>query len=356
MEKIIPVIIPAYEPDIRLLELLKDMKSNKCGPVILVNDGSGKEYNDIFDKAQTILKDIGGVLLIHEKNKGKGRALKTAFTYVLEQYPQAIGVVTADSDGQHTVSCINAVRSSLEQQPDNLVLGVRKFDGEGIPWKSRFGNTLTEKIFAYITGVHVSDTQTGLRGIPTSFMEELLEIPGERFEFEMQMLMECAGKYNITEIPIKTIYDSEDNHQTHFDPLADSIRIYKIIGKKFLKYIFASFSSCIIDVVLFAVFCSLLKSAYPGIYLVIATVGARVISAVYNYAMNYRVVFKSRESVGKSGIKYITLAVIQMCLSAGGVTLLKTILPFIPDVLIKIVVDTILFFISYHIQQKYVFR
>ena len=241
MEKMIPIIIPAYEPDMRLLELLKDMKSNKCGPVILVNDGSGKEYNDIFDKAQTILKDIGGVLLIHEKNKGKGRALKTAFAYVLDQYPQAIGVVTADSDGQHTVSCINAVRAALVQQPDNLILGVRKFDGEGIPWKSRFGNTLTEKIFAYITGVHVSDTQTGLRGIPTSFMEELLDIPGERFEFEMQMLMECAGKYNITEIPIKTIYDSEDNHQTHFDPLADSIRIYKIIGKKFLKYIFASF-------------------------------------------------------------------------------------------------------------------
>ena len=137
MEKMIPIIIPAYEPDMRLLELLKDMKSNKCGPVILVNAGSGKEYNN-FDKAQMILKDTGGVLLIHEKNKGKGRALKTAFAYVLRQYPQAIGVVTADSDGQHTVSCINDVRSTLEQQPDNLILGVRKFDGEGIPWKSRF--------------------------------------------------------------------------------------------------------------------------------------------------------------------------------------------------------------------------
>ena len=115
MEKIIPVIIPAYEPDMRLLELLKDMKCNKCGPVILVNDGSGKEYNDIFDKAQTILKDIGGVLLIHEKNKGKGRALKTAFAYILEQYPRAVGVVTADSDGQHTVSCIMGLRMQMRQ-------------------------------------------------------------------------------------------------------------------------------------------------------------------------------------------------------------------------------------------------
>lgn len=141
MEKMIPVIIPAYEPDMRLLELLNDMKSNKCGPVILVNDGSGKEYDDIFDKAQLILKDIGGVLLIHEKNQGKGRALKTAFAYVLEQYPQAIGVVTADSDGHHTVSCVNAVRFALERQPDNLILGVRKFDG---------GNPLEKQIWKYI--------------------------------------------------------------------------------------------------------------------------------------------------------------------------------------------------------------
>ena len=85
MEKMIPIIIPAYEPDMRLLELLKDMKSNKCGPVILVNDGSGKEYNNIFDKAQMILKDTGGVLLIHEKNKGKGRELNTAVANFLRQ-------------------------------------------------------------------------------------------------------------------------------------------------------------------------------------------------------------------------------------------------------------------------------
>lgn len=356
MERMIPIIIPAYEPDLRLIELLKDIRKNKCGPVILINDGSGIKYDAIFSTAEEILKDIGGELLVHEKNQGKGRALKTAFSYVLKEYPQAIGGVTADSDGQHTVSCIEDVKASLLEYPDNLILGVRKFDGEGIPWKSRFGNTLTEKIFAYIAGVHVSDTQTGLRGIPMSFMKELLHIPGERFEFEMQMLLECAGRYDITEIPIETIYDSEEDHQTHFNPLLDSIRIYKILGKKFLKYIFSSFSSCIVDIVLFAIFCNLLKSVCPGVYLAAATVGARVISAVYNYLMNYRVVFKSRESIGRSGLKYFALAVVQMSFSAGGVTLLKAVLPFIPDVLVKIIVDTVLFFISYHIQQRYVFR
>ena len=218
----------------------------------------------------------------------------------------------------------------------NIILGVRKFDGEGIPWKSRFGNALTEKIFAYVAGIHVSDTQTGLRGIPAAFLPELLEVPGERFEYEMQMLMECAGKYYITEIPIETIYDSEDNHQTHFDPIADSIRIYKILGKKFVKYIFASFSSCVIDIVLFAIFCSLLKTALPGVYLAVATAGARILSAIYNYAINYRIVFRSNESIGRSGIKYFVLAVIQMCCSAGGVILLKRLIPIFPDVLTTI--------------------
>lgn len=356
MEKIVPIIIPAYEPDNRLFDLLKDMRTSQIGPVILVNDGSGEKYNDIFCKAQEVLQDIGGILLTHNVNKGKGRALKTAFEYVLNEYPQAVGVITADSDGQHTVECIRKVKSALLQHPQNLILGVRKFDGDGIPWKSRFGNTLTEKIFAYVAGVHVTDTQTGLRGIPTALLPEFLEVPGERFEYEMQMLMECAGKHDITEIPIETIYDSEDNHQTHFDPVADSVRIYKILGKKFLKYIFASFSSCVIDIVLFAIFCSLLNSFFPGIYLAVATVGARVLSAVYNYAINYCVVFKSNESIGRSGIKYFVLAIVQMCCSAAGVTLFKILLPFVPDVLAKICIDTLLFFISYHIQQRYVFR
>lgn len=356
MERIVPVIIPAYEPDMRLIALLCDIRKNHSGPVILVDDGSGNEYNDIFVKAKDIVQDIGGTLLVHEKNRGKGRALKTAFDYVLDKYPKAIGVITADSDGQHTVKCIEKVKAALLQHPGNMILGVRKFDGEGIPWKSRFGNTLTEKIFSYVAGVHVSDTQTGLRGIPTAFLPEFIEIPGERFEYEMQMLMECAGKYDITEIPIETIYDSEDNHQTHFNPIADSARIYKILGKKFLKYIFASFSSCLIDIILFAIFCGLLKSVFPEIYLAVATIGARVLSAVYNYGMNYRVVFKSNKSIGQSGVKYFILAIIQMCCSAGGVMLLKTLIPIMPDVLKKIIVDTILFFVSYHIQQKYVFR
>lgn len=354
MEKMIPVIIPAYEPDSNLPILLGILAENNIGPVIVVDDGSGDKYAAIFEKAKALVAGNGGTVLVHEVNKGKGRALKTAFQYILENYQDVIGAVTADSDGQHTVDCIRKVMEALEAKPGELILGVRDFSGDDIPWKSRFGNNLTEKVFAYVAGVHVSDTQTGLRGIPREFMRDLLEVAGERFEFETQMLLESVNRYPISEVEIETIYDSVEDHQTHFDPVADSIKIYRILGKKFLKYIFASFSSSILDLALFSVFCFFLEGRYVS-YVAVATVLARIISAVYNYTINYKVVFKSKENVGKASAKYFLLALVQMGLSAALVSGAVMLLPFVPKVVVKGIVDTFLFFVSYHIQQKFVF-
>ena len=209
-----PIVIPAYEPDERLLLLLETLKEGSQGPVVIVDDGSGHAYKEIFEQAGAYVEALGGVVLTHEVNRGKGRALKTAFACILKKYPEAVGCVTADSDGQHTVECIEKVRKTLEEHPDSLVLGVRRFDGKDVPWRSRMGNGITERVFAYVSGVHVTDTQTGLRGIPRAFMEELLDVQGERFEFETQMLLESAGSYPIIEVPIRTIYDSKENHQT----------------------------------------------------------------------------------------------------------------------------------------------
>lgn len=351
----IPIVIPAYEPDDRLIDLLDQINTNKIGIVILVDDGSGEKFRKIFEEAEKRIKATGGCLLKHSVNMGKGKALKTAFSYIIENYPAAVGAVTADSDGQHTVECIQKVSENLMNYPNNLILGVRTFDGEDIPWKSRFGNKLTEKIFSYVAGIHVSDTQTGLRGIPMQFMKELIHMEGDRFEFEMRMLLECAGRYNVTEVPIQTIYDSKENHQTHFNPVSDSLKIYRILGGKFVKYIISSFSASIIDLLMFSIFCFGLKNRYPEMYVALATMSARAISATYNYIINYKIVFKSRESVGMSGMKYIILAIAQMCISALLVTLFVKFVPIVPEVIEKVIVDTGLFFLSYYIQQKYVF-
>ena len=349
----IPIIIPSYEPDERLIALLKDLDANTEEPVIIVNDGSDEKYNPLFEESEAIIKKHGGFLLIHEVNKGKGRALKTAFQAVIDRFPDAIGSVTADSDGQHSVECIKAVSAKLEETRNNLILGVRNFDMDNVPWKSRAGNKITEKVFAYVAGVHVTDTQTGLRGIPLAFMKELIDVKGERFEFETRMLLE-AGPYPIIEVPIKTIYDSKENHQSHFNPFKDSIKIYKILGAKFLKFIFASLSSSLLDLLLFGVLCFFLKP-HLGSYIVISTVVARVLSATYNYIINYKLVFNSRKQVAISAGKYVILAIVQMCCSAVLVTLACHFITVIPEVIIKAIIDMILFFISYHIQQKYVF-
>lgn len=353
-DPLIPVVIPAYEPDRRLIDLLEDFRKKNIRCVILVDDGSGEKYREIFEEAEQIIQKLGGTILTHEVNRGKGRALKTAFAYVLENMPVACGVVTADSDGQHSVECIRAVMQRLREKPDALVLGVRSFDEEQVPWKSRFGNKLTMKILGYVSGIHVSDTQTGLRGIPVAFMKDLLDVEGERFEFETRMLLETVGKCEIEEVKIQTIYDSKENHQTHFNPVKDSIRIYKILGAKFLKYIFASLSSSVLDIGLFALFCYFLKGRVLP-YIAVSTVLARIMSAAYNFTMNYKVVFRSSEHVGSSAARYIALAIVQMLASAALVTGGSAILPMLPEVLIKVVVDTALFLISYYIQRKYVF-
>ena len=237
-----------------------------------------------------------------------------------------------------------------------MVLGVRTFDQEDVPWKSRVGNNLTVKVFEYITGVHITDTQTGLRAVPREYLPDLLNVKGERFEYEMRMLIDAVDKMDVIEVPIQTIYDSKENHQTHFNTLKDSIRIYRILCERFVKYIFSSVSACLLDLAIFAAACGLLEQKHPTMYITYATVSARAISAVYNYLINYRIVFKSKENPGKAAVKYFLLAAVQMSCSALLVTVLNRIWPSGTEVVFKAMVDTILFFVSYAIQQRFVFK
>ena len=351
----VPIVIPSYEPDDRLITLLNELDSKGMGPVVIVNDGSGEEYDPVFKEAEAIIKKLGGVFISYRPNQGKGHALKTAFAYIRDNMPEAIGCVTADSDGQHSPACIASLIDALKVNRDSLILGVRKFNKKEIPWKSWAGNNITIKVFSYVSGLKVSDTQTGLRGIPRKFMIELIDCKGERFEYEIQMLLECAGKYDLVEIPIETIYDSKENHQTHFNPWKDSVRIYKILLKKFFKYIFASVTSFIIDILLFTLLTHLFEANFPDTYIIISTVGARVVSATYNYLINYFVVFKSHASKRVALAKYALVAITQMALSAGIVTLIMRLFPNAIETIVKVIVDMILFFVVYSVQQRLVF-
>ena len=194
MNEVIPILIPSYQPDERFIDLLKALKEANLGPVVIVDDGSGSEYQHIFKEAEALIVDLGGVLLHHDINRGKGRGLKTGFTFIMEKWPDAIGCITCDSDGQHSPEAILSVRNEMRTHQNALILGSRSFDGDNVPRKSRIGNKFIATMFRYVTGNRIVDTQTGLRGIPMDFMRILPDVKGERFEYETQMLLSLRAE------------------------------------------------------------------------------------------------------------------------------------------------------------------
>ena len=267
----IPIIIPAYEPDNRMIDLIRHIRSDYDGDIIIVNDGSDASFDTLYEQAA----EYGCTILRHDTNSGKGRALKTAFHYCLTRFPDLTGCITADSDGQHTAEDILRCMDTLQEHPDKLILGCRNFRGADVPRKSRFGNLMTCHACRLLCGLNISDTQTGLRGIPAPFMQELLSVRGERFEFETRMLIASKQRYDILEFPIRAVYDSKNNHQTHFDPLRDSLRIYRIFGEVFLRFFLSSVTSCgVLNPVSVDPHQTILKQIHPG-NLILHFVGIR---------------------------------------------------------------------------------
>lgn len=349
----IPIIIPSYEPDDRLLKLCEELYKEGLKNVVVVDDGNGKKYEDFFKK---IREKYGFKIIIHRINLGKGRGLKDAFNYVLVNMPNAIGCVTADSDGQHLVKDIKRMMDELKKHPDELIIGCRNFDSSNVPTKSKYGNKITKFVLGAFCGVKVSDTQTGLRAIPANMMEDLIDTDGERFEFETNMLIESKNKYKIRELEIETVYDSKENHSSHFNPVTDSIKIYRNIFKVFFKYIFASVASFVIDIVLFTCFCSIFKNLEIGYYIISATVLARIISSLCNYLLNHKLVFESKKSTKNTLYRYVLLVIIQMIVSAVAVQILANTFINTNESIIKIVVDTIIFFCNFFIQKYCIFE
>lgn len=336
------IIIPTLNPNLNLLDKLITNLQKEFENILVVDDGCREEYHSYFQK----LTKQKVIVLHHYLNMGKGRALKDAFNYLLNTYPNLKGVVTADSDGQHSVLDIKKCAKEVLQNPHHLILGCRNFECKNVPSRNKFGNKTTRGIFKVFLGLNISDTQTGLRGLSKEIMVKFLTTKGERFEYETNQLIETIEKkIPIKEIPIKTIY-GEAISESHYNPLSDSLAIFKL----FLKYIFASFSAFVVDISLFSLFNMVL-----GInkQILTATILARIISGLYNYFINAKLVFKKSNET--SFIKYALLCVIQMFISGLLVNHLASIIK-IKAVLIKIVVDLIIFVINFIIQREVIFK
>ena len=336
----IPVLIPAYNPDKTLIFLVQELIDCNIRDIIIVNDGSKPECNDIFSHLKHFKQCH---ILEHAINMGKGRALKTGLNYYYLHFQNSQGIVTADADGQHTANDIIKIQAVLEKHPYKLILGSRIFH-KGIPLRSLIGNIVTKYIFFIIIGRKIKDTQTGLRGIPRKSILFLLKLDGEGYDYETNMLT-SAKSFNleITEEFINTVYEDK-NKSSHFDPIFDSMKIYFVL----LRFFLSSIITTLVDFVIFIVAFQITA------YLSLSILSARFFASIVNFIINKSIVFRSRANIGSLLIKYYSLILIMGIVSYVFIKTLVVMFSF-NVIFSKFVVETILFMINFLMQRDLIF-
>lgn len=335
------VLIPAFNPEERLPQLIDGLLEVGFGQIIVVNDGSKAECDPLFERIGTRKRCH---VLRHAINLGKGRALKTGLNHVLLHFPSSPGVVTCDADGQHQVADVIRVAEVLRDNPGSLALGVRSFSTK-VPLRSKLGNVITRGLFFFLVGRYLSDTQSGLRGIPLRFAPWLIRLEGEGYEYEMNMLIATRAQgISIVEENISTIY-LDNNSSSHFDPLLDSMKIYFLL----LRFAFSSILASVLDFILFSISYSLTTNILVSIF-----IGRYTIGPFVNYSINKSFVFHHQGRTSSTLVRYYLFATIM-----GGCAyfLIRAVSANLAISVIasKIAVETFLFIVSFTIQRDYIF-
>jgi putative flippase GtrA len=331
-------LIPSYQPTDLLPGLLEELRRVNSAPIVVVNDGSGTGYALLFDR----IRQMPGVtVLTNAVNLGKGAALKHGMNHILVHHPDCVGVVTADADGQHAVSDIMRVTEALLADPDRVAFGVRAFDTE-VPLRSRFGNTVSRHIYRFLIGIDLSDTQTGLRGIPRRLMELCLVIRANRYEFETEQLVVIkASRMPVREVPIQTIY-IESNRDSHFRPLRDSARIYFVL----LRYSIASIVTEMADL---AVFATVMAASGD---LVWSNVIGRLVALWVQFMLLQSFVFHLRGNA-RTLAMYLGLVVVSGVISTALQLQIANIVPF--PVVAKVMAEVLVFVFNFLFLRDFVF-
>jgi putative flippase GtrA len=334
------VVIPAYEPGDSLSDLAADLSSANLDGVLVVDDGSGPAFGDMFAKLKMLPRlDV----LKHAVNLGKGAALKTGINHAACQYPGLTGIVTADADGQHLAADILRVARELEAHPSCLVLGARRF-GRGVPWRSRVGNLFTRLLLRLVVGLRLQDTQTGLRGVPSDLMLQILKLRSQGYELELDMLVLCkqTGR-QVIQIEIETVY-KDGNRGSHFNPLVDSAKVYFVL----FRFLIASLLTAGIDSTVFV------ASHLLGVGPVGAQVAGRVAAVSFNYNAVRSAVFYSGQSHREAVPKYLLLVAVSGFISYSLMTFLAS--RFSVHLLAaKMLAESFMFLANFAIQRDFIF-
>ncbi len=336
----VSVLIPAYKPDETTIKLVQSLLQDQYGEILVIDDGSGEEFRHIFDAIEQ-MHDVR--VLRHAVNLGKGTALKSGLNDLAVRHPYFAGVITADADGQHLPEDIRKVACALFEHPKKLILGTRAFE-DSVPLRSRLGNTATKYVYRFFTPTKLNDTQTGLRGIPTSLIPDVLQISGDRYEFEMRMLIDLRVQgVEFHQCDIQTVYEP-GNPTSHFRAFTDSMRIYSV----FTRFLATSFATFMIDVLMF----SIMIRISDNIALSMAI--ARLVAGIYQFHACRVFVFKSSRPVATSALWYATLVLLSGFVSYGlmtaGALVWETNL-----VLLKVISETLLLIANFSIQRLLIF-
>lgn len=342
--KSIAVLIPAYEPGGALRKTTDELLA-KGLKVVVVDDGSGEDFARIFNTLSGKVTQTK-----HHENRGKGAALKTGYQFIQQHLPDAKIIITADADGQHRPSDIVKLAENYHKHQGKLLLGVRNFDKKNVPLRSRFGNVLTRKVFSLVARQNLTDTQTGLRAFSTELIDFMCRVPGERFEYETNVLLACSREdIEIVEQKIATIYEN-NNQSSHFNAIADSLSIYWEI----IKFASSSLLCFVVDYLLFILLVQLTGSWGVAASVTFANITARIVSASLNFSLNRKVVFRHDGNLARGALQYFALAVFIML--AGTLVLNVLVALGLVPYIAKIITELGLFIVSFVLQKKIIFK
>jgi glycosyltransferase involved in cell wall biosynthesis len=336
-------LIPAYNPIENLPGYISELLNKKIfSKVVVVNDGSTQDYDPIF----SILKHSADVVILkHAINRGKGAALKTGLNYIACEFPNIVGVVTIDADGQHSIEDACNIAQALCARPQHLIVGVRNFKGQ-VPFRSLLGNTLTRYTLRIVAGIKLTDTQSGLRGIPIKLIATLLRIEANAYEFELDMLIAANQHgFKIEELPVQTIY-LNGNTRSSFRPLWDSLRIYFVL----FRFSIIAILSAILDYGIFMLIYFLIAHNVMA-----ALICGRVVSVTFNYLNVRHYAFRSHESHIHTLPKYLALALVSGLIAYALIVGMMDLLSW-HVVWAKVVAEFVMFIINFLIQRDFIFR
>lgn len=344
MNNEILIIIPAYNPPIKLFEALLTKLEGAFKHVLIVNDGSDESFNDFFKKLERKYH-----VLKHEYNLGKGEAIKTAYRFAYDNYKDVLAYVVIDCDNQHDIEdMINCCKAAIER-PDSLVIGVRDFSLDTVPFKSKAGNKITRLMFKWLFNKDITDTQTGLRAISSNIVDKLLAVSGSRYNYELKCLITCCEEnIPIVEVPIKTIY-IENNKESRFNPVKDSFIIYK----EFINYYLRLFIPYLISLLVFLIVFYFMNSNNDLKALIIVNIIAGIINIVTNIIMNYRNIYK-HNNLGNN-LVYILKKILKIFIAGFFIYICYNLLN-INLLLSKVLVDIILTIIIFLIFRNVGFK